>query len=183
MATLNFATASGIQVSGDGATQTVTHGLTQEVLDKLDKVDRLEPGSVTEFDVPDATTDTKGILLLATDEDVREGLDNTKAATPSQVKRFGGGGAFPDYANTETINRISTNDGEWTADKDGFVQLIGNNSGVGVTTFKIANKVVYQDTYAHGVTMVHPIKKGQVVKISIAVMGNVLCFFIPPVSA
>jgi len=30
---------------------------------------------------------------------------------------------FPDYENMETTNRISTNNGTWTVDRNGFVLL------------------------------------------------------------
>ena len=103
----------------------------------------------------------------------------------------------PDYANMETTNRISANNGEWTADRDGYVFVQGKilttaNGWWHVVTVRINCKIVassttsqingqiaenrhYSDTF--------PVSKGDVVQLSInsdPYTMEFACYFIPP---
>jgi hypothetical protein len=109
----------------------------------------------------------------------------------------------PDYAKMETVNRITENNGTWTADRLGYVFLYGS---VGVTTgstsyvphvqFFINGKKVshvvssgqgaINASMTYGAT--HAVKPGDVVKIylqqdastSITPFFTTSCYFIPP---
>jgi len=115
-----------------------------------------------------------------------------------------GGGAVPaesvnvpDYANMESINRITTSNGTWTADRDGFVSVImggmatqniayivlgetinGLSLGTYVFSNSAGNNIIYRQLYA--------VKAGDVIRFNAAVLNmnaNTLfysCYFIPP---
>ena len=53
----------------------------------------------------------------------------------------------PDYSNMESTNRISTNNGSWTADRDGWVWLFATGAGYQPTTDNIMS---YVDFYMGG---------------------------------
>jgi hypothetical protein len=102
----------------------------------------------------------------------------------------------PDYANMESANRITANNGTWTADRSGFV-IIGGTvgySGQGaaqtICSIQINNKEAYSDSAnltssesaAFKTTL--PVKTGDTVRILIT-NGNasVACYFVPPVAS
>ena len=110
----------------------------------------------------------------------------------------------PDYANQESINRITTNSGTWTADRDGFVSCFVSYNGNGgtyvitdfyVNNVQVTNKV--EVTFgalgaANPTNFTHKplpieVKSGDVVKInSITDMSITTrtfgCYYIPPVA-
>jgi hypothetical protein len=91
---------------------------------------------------------------------------------------------FPDYANMETANRISTAGGTWTADRDGYVELeFSRNADAadGATPFFINEKRVgglVRLPY-EGYTDQKQVAKGDVIKSSTAHFGSCGCYFIP----
>jgi hypothetical protein len=106
----------------------------------------------------------------------------------------------PDYANMETVNRITVNDGTWTVDRAGFVQCKGNSHGSGVenAAVYINEKMVSfvgsgrsgDGTFTNNmVTNVAtlPVVAGDVVRIHVentpapeADATPISCYFIPP---
>jgi hypothetical protein len=100
--------------------------------------------------------------------------------------------AVPDYANIETVNRISANGGTWTADRSGYVKVYcsfantNNNGGSDlwfVNNVGIAGSMRFQDTGQMEFTSVVKVAKGDVVMFSVNsnwTVALVKCFFIPP---
>jgi hypothetical protein len=95
---------------------------------------------------------------------------------------------IPDYANMETINRISTNNGTWTVDRNGFVLCTWHstntaNAGVFINNIWVNGGFVGGSSSV-GTKSVHAVKIGDVVRLTIegtiAVWG-LSCYFIPPV--
>jgi hypothetical protein len=98
----------------------------------------------------------------------------------------------PDYANRESTNRISTNNGTWTADKSGYVVLKGvGYADSGHNWHRVefyVNDVTVGGGYSHTeTTSIHtehvllPIDKGDVVKIFVdPSFSSASCYFIPP---
>jgi hypothetical protein len=92
--------------------------------------------------------------------------------------------AAPDYEAIETTNRISANNGIWTVDRDGYVQLyvtstVDNSSAV----FIINGKWVYQgvvNNSIEGFRMVVPVFKGDVISIQTSNPRTIECRYIPP---
>jgi hypothetical protein len=93
----------------------------------------------------------------------------------------------PDYANQETTNRISTNNGTWTADRTGFV--VGSAYAQSSGTFrwfvnnKIAARISQYNANWGCATNPIPVKKGDVVKFTVSegsLSGNCDLYFIPP---
>lgn len=101
----------------------------------------------------------------------------------SQVVWEAHGAFVPDYANMESTNRISINNGVWTADRPGFVRMYGY-SGSSTTQAKLCinNQIMVwgsgagSNNVASGVFRVN---KGDVCSIKDA-GGGVNCYFIPP---
>lgn len=103
----------------------------------------------------------------------------------------GGGGSItsiynmmPDYANMETINRISTIGGTWTVDRDGFVYLESTKTSGSyndkVNRWNVDGKDVLFTT-AYEWTAILPVKAGNVIKfVSDATVTRVTCYYIPP---
>jgi hypothetical protein len=91
----------------------------------------------------------------------------------------------PDYANMETVNRITANNGTWTVDRNGFVLLKCGDVNVASHTvdFYIDNVMVFRvgSNTLNNVAQVFPVKAGQVVKITDNQTPDILgCYFIPP---
>ena len=100
----------------------------------------------------------------------------------------------PDYANMETVNRITAVGGSWTADRSGFVKIHGiGKEGTGTDSFRInineelvsINRTQAQDGTATAAKMlIHseilPIAKGDVISIASAYNNSLGCYFIPP---
>jgi hypothetical protein len=107
---------------------------------------------------------------------------------------------LPDYSNMESTNRISVNNGTWTADRSGYVELFvyaTNSSSDNITgpevRYSINNKVIqaavvtvplsWSGSYHMNIL---PVKKGDVVKIAVSayhgdfVIDGIACYFIPP---
>lgn len=88
----------------------------------------------------------------------------------------------PDYSNEETINRIGTNGGAWTADRNGYVHWkIGCNGTAGTTVRVNINgmdKILHYNMWqTDGIVTV---KQGDVVKlIADERFAFCTCFFIP----
>lgn len=74
--------------------------------------------------VPDATTSTKGKIQIATQQEVNEGLDNTKAVTPSTLANWSGGGSggtgFPSLTWYDSSS--------WSLSVDGLTLTIADTS-------------------------------------------------------
>ena len=96
----------------------------------------------------------------------------------------------PDYANMESINRISTVGGTWTADRDGYVYFAGIKPDVGTALFRIDGQIVGSivNSISPGTNVgnwvVAPISRGQICSITVDVgtATELSCQFIPPVS-
>lgn len=97
------------------------------------------------------------------------------------------GGAFvPDYANMEDVNRITTWNGTWTADRTGFVycRTAQGSSGTGCSVRVNDHKAAMICTAGgHVLDVVIAVIKGDVITIGGAAYGaytTPLCYFIPP---
>ena len=115
------------------------------------------------------------------------------------------GGMIPDYANMESINRISTTtSATWTADRDGFVQVTFKGASVASMAWRpvclINNKEMSRESFAGGgsagtsmnAVRIHPVMKGDIVRLvsndhdgfstgtSPATNRDTMCYFIPP---
>jgi hypothetical protein len=91
----------------------------------------------------------------------------------------------PDYSNQESINRITTNGGSWTVDRDGFIHGYIQTSSTPSNIFIYINDKVAETNYGHvqSIGGTHPVKKGDIVKVY-AQEGTFLqswCYYIPPV--
>lgn len=91
----------------------------------------------------------------------------------------------PDYANIETVNRITANNGTWTADRNGYVRLIINTFQTQGTYFYINDVAVFRVSASTGTyqNVIVPVSEGDVVKISTTSTinsGGIGCHFIPP---
>ena len=96
------------------------------------------------------------------------------------------GGIFvPDYANMETINRISTNHGTWVVDRDGFIRAGGSTSANGRVYVSIDGQPTdTRNLIGYSATAILPVKAGQTVSIEVdqGVFVAAYCYFIPPVT-
>ena len=104
---------------------------------------------------------------------------------------------IPDYANIETINRISTNEGTWTVDRDGFVRCqmraISNRTDIvsmGIE-FIVNNQIiaysrspVTAQSLPKELASTFPVKRGDTVQIkgtgTQATFPTITCHYIPP---
>lgn len=99
-----------------------------------------------------------------------------------------GSGAVPDYANRETIERITVSGGTWIADRDGFVQAGATfSSATGRVTIGTTGASVFQlhSSIANTpVTALLPVARGQSVMVSITAgtVTAITCRFIPPLT-
>jgi hypothetical protein len=97
----------------------------------------------------------------------------------------------PDYANVETTNRISANNGTWTVDRDGYVVCgMGgtsvNSGSVSVNDVKVAR--IYSTGGSTLGAALLAVKTGDIVKITspyspgetAAPAHGISCYFIPP---
>jgi len=91
---------------------------------------------------------------------------------------------YPDYTNKETVNRISTNNGTWTVDRDGFVVLdfnVPSNNGV---AFYINDVFVgghyVSSSSANEICETFKVKKGDIVRMVASAFSNCSCYFVPP---
>jgi hypothetical protein len=106
---------------------------------------------------------------------------------------------MPDLSAIEPVNRISTEDGSWTADRWGFVyvsidKLISAPAATIITTVSVDNVPVTTLTASGNrgpnpitIADIIPVAPGQVVSFSTiynesATGGNYTCKFIPPLS-
>jgi hypothetical protein len=92
---LEFIEGTGITLTGDAVNKTVTVELSSDALDGLQNTS--EKGAANGYagldasakvpagNLPDATTDQKGIIEIATDTEVTTGTATDKAVTPAQV--------------------------------------------------------------------------------------------------
>jgi hypothetical protein len=106
--------------------------------------------------------------------------------------------AVPDYENIETVSRISTIDGSWTADRMGYVRMSAyitttanteQNMFVAIGS-TVENRVVVDRVYNHSggienirLNSVYEVEKGQtiwVIRSSGSTFGGIGCYFIPP---
>ena len=97
----------------------------------------------------------------------------------------------PDYANMETVNRITANNGMWIADRVGFVKTVISESTSGqqdhfitrINAQIMQSEQVEANTGLRYQTGIYPVKAGDTVYLSIQVNNNngaVECYFIPP---
>jgi len=88
---------------------------------------------------------------------------------------------IPDYDNVELINRISTNGGTWTVDRDGYVCAQAQSGGNSVA-FYVNDLVVIYGSGNGGTGGIIAVSKGDVVKIWSGpnVAHSILCYYIPP---
>jgi hypothetical protein len=102
----------------------------------------------------------------------------------------------PDYVKQETINRITTNNGTWTADRDGYVscRVEGGTDTVGylpnVQIFINGKVAVHesggssQGSNRASASATLPVKKGDIVRFNLyvdaAASFQSFCYFIPP---
>jgi hypothetical protein len=93
----------------------------------------------------------------------------------------------PDYAATETTNRITASGGQWTVERDGYGRCSGvaiGSSQIGLQVYingqRVTGSYVYPVTQFDNV-VIHPVSKGDVVLINvIGTMTSIGCYFIPP---
>jgi len=99
--------------------------------------------------------------------------------------------AVPDYSRIESVNRISTNNGTWTADRTGFVicgiYFTAATTRGGGLYFYINGNLIFADTIynttGHNIRRLIPVKKGNVVRFEFLNSSgsfNITCYFIPP---
>jgi hypothetical protein len=95
----------------------------------------------------------------------------------------------PNYSAQEGINRISTNNGTWTVDRNGYVLVSIMANVVGSALCSINGKWVgqaYSGTSAGAQAFmrnVYPVKVGDVVKLwaDAGTPEHIFCYYIPPV--
>lgn len=95
----------------------------------------------------------------------------------------------PDYANTETINRISTGGGSWTVEQDGYVYLnasvASHNSNAPIWFINGQSIAINgaQSGQISGWNPILPVKAGDVIQQNAAaahvIWGSIWCYFIP----
>ena len=97
------------------------------------------------------------------------------------------GGAFvPDYANMETINRITAWGGSWTADRTGFVycQTAQSTAGYGADIFiNDKNVAMLATSGKQALRTILAVAAGDVIKVTgtaYGVFAAPSCYFIPP---
>jgi|GEM_PF-4996731 len=94
---------------------------------------------------------------------------------------------IPDYTNQESINRITTNNGSWACDRDGFVLLrcnswgarVAANNPYAIITFFINGKSVYMqqnepyfDNITSYATQIYEVSKGDIIRISLTTANS-----------
>jgi hypothetical protein len=182
--TLLLGTESAVYYGKPGELIDLTDSVAAEKKE-LARVEDLEPVFLTEAEYA-ALEDPPGSGLYPT----------LRGRTVSLVDVDTGEQAFeigqPDYANMETVNRITSNNGTWTADRTGYVSFYCNSLGSSTESwisvkFAINNKSVGGGTTycpvgaAHDETAIAMVRAGDVVKIvANGEVQNVNCFFIPP---
>jgi hypothetical protein len=96
--------------------------------------------------------------------------------------------AVPDYANQETVSRITANNGTWTVDRPGFVYaaIRANSMASGAHDASVyinSKRVAYDygwNTTAQ-VSGLFPVKTGDVILLYANIsQDNIICYFIPP---
>jgi hypothetical protein len=93
----------------------------------------------------------------------------------------------PDYSNQETVNRITANNGTWTVNRNGFVNLKVIAANITPAVFKI-NNVVVDDSgiqnntgYNTKSSGIYAVAANDIIQISVT--GSFVscsCYFIPP---
>jgi hypothetical protein len=166
-----------VQVLADGAMK-----LVGDRLGKVNSVDGVEPGSNKDIELTIAMTQAD---FAALEDPVGSGLYPSlkgKNVVLNDVYPEGRLYPVPDYANQETINRISTNQGTWIADRTGYVNAECQSSDV-------AYNMVYINTMDNAgerlkamqcVKGILPVKAGD--KVIIQTYGTFYagrCFFVP----
>jgi hypothetical protein len=137
----------------------------------------------------DADKDVKTDYIYETEAEFEAEKDNIPVgATVIKLYEYpdnlAGFMVVPDYAHTETTNRITAWGGTWVADRTGFVNCLfsGSSSYVGV---RINDNWAYRAAVGtvFAKTVIVPVKAGDVVGIDggpIPVQSNPECYFIPP---
>ena len=94
---------------------------------------------------------------------------------------------MPDYPRAETVNRISTATGSWTADRDGWVHIGGNRtvSSPERIAFSIGGAAFTVVASAGGwFGELYPVRAGNVIAFTSAPgFTGLFCHFIPPIVA
>jgi hypothetical protein len=120
-------------------------------------------------------------------------INDQEAATKLDIANAQFWSMTPDYANMETVNRITANNGTWTADRNGFVRIgVETYGGVPDTHYNVL--INNKQTFSFHVsgqngseqTVVIPVKTGDVIRHSWGTTSPIsilqgLCYFIPPV--
>lgn len=123
-------------------------------------------------------------------------IPNRRYIVMDQMERDALVAFIPDIDNMESVNRITTNNGTWTADRDGFVQVTlitanvvsGNNRAE--LSFKVNSVNYFYDSIpvtqigqSYSATRLMSVVKGDVVQIQQSgniAFGSCSCYFIPP---
>jgi hypothetical protein len=174
--------------------------LTPGVSGKVDSVDGVEP--------TEGTKDVRLTYTYETEAEYEADKDNIpEGARVVLLDKYPNNHLMverPDYAKMESTNRISVNDGTWTADRLGFVYLYGAISIASGSTGYVPHVLFYINgkQVAHNVkgsqdninvsigsSGVFPVKPGDIVKIylqddtssGITLSVTTLCYFIPPI--
>jgi hypothetical protein len=145
--------------------------------------------------------------IIINEQPVFDNANDAAAALNEFIGNFNSGGGtpestlpnmcVPDSANKETINRISTNGGTWTADRSGFVvcQLYADSITSGTESVQVTvwinNKRIVDDAITdmprvRFATEPIPVKTGDVVKLQVVSPQTITwdyytCYFIPPI--
>lgn len=77
-------------------------------------------------EVVDASTTTKGIIQIATDEDIAQGTDETKAVTPKQLKESAGSGL--DLKNSQFESSELSGVDTWRANENKRIDIASNTN-------------------------------------------------------
>jgi hypothetical protein len=185
-----------VQVLADGAMK-----LVGDRLGKVNSVDGVAPNSDKDIELTIAMTKAD---FAALEDPVGSGkYPSLKGKNVILTDIYPEGRLFPlpDYANMESTNRISVNNGTWTADRSGYVELFvyaTNSSSDSITgpevRYSINNKVIQAAVVTVPLTWsgnyymnILPVKKGDVVKIAVSayhgdfVIDSIACYFIPPI--
>jgi hypothetical protein len=144
--------------------------------------------------VQTTTSATPGCIpMVDSAQGITVGLTPTQPGHAASKQYVDGraGAMIPDYSRMESTNRISANNGTWTADRDGYVNCefyIGTTGTAGTNMYvQVNSKAVYADHIANAFQRNRacvPVKKGNVVRmysdVAMGTGGTYSCFFIPP---
>jgi hypothetical protein len=163
--------------SKDTYVQVLADGAMKLVGDRLGKVNTVD--SVA----PDINKDISLFERITSDE-AQQLIDNPDLAVPGKKYYVPETGDLlierPDYSNRETINRIPTSGGSWTADRTGFAYVDGYSNGNAGVAIYVNNQIISENSVISqsGGGEIVAISKGDVIRLEGGSYSRG-CWFIP----